>query len=61
MDDEFGELRGELRELRGELRAEVGSIRGEMKSLATNRTVVLANVGSMIGVATLVLAAARFA
>jgi hypothetical protein len=64
MKDLRGDLRGEIAEVRsglGELRGEVGSLRGRLETLPTTRTMVLTNVGAMIGVATLVLAAARFA
>jgi hypothetical protein len=70
-----GELRGEMAELRGEmrgLRSEMtglrGELRGEMKELggelvdrmaANTRTVVYGNLGAMMGLGALVLAATR--
>jgi hypothetical protein len=64
MKDLRGEFRGEIAGVRGEIagvRGEIGSLRSRMDALPTTRTMVLTNVGAMIGVATLVLAAARFA
>src|SRR5947209_19407824 len=55
---EIGELRGEMAELRGELKGEIAELRGEIK--AQLPTLITANIASMIGVAGLVLAAAKF-
>jgi predicted nuclease with TOPRIM domain len=59
---EFAELRGEFAEARGEfaeLRGEVAELRGEVKAQLPK--LIAANMGSMIGVAGLVLAAAKLA
>ncbi|MGI8777608.1 MAG: hypothetical protein ACR2LJ_09550 [Acidimicrobiales bacterium] len=53
------ELRGEMAELRSELRGEMGELRGEIKAQLPR--LYAANIASMIGVAGLVLAAARLA
>ena len=67
---EMAELRGEMAELRAELRGEMAELRVELKGeIADLRTEVrgqlprlyAANVASMIGVAGLVLAAAKLA
>lgn len=58
---EFRELRGKFREFGGETRGEFNATRGDMKSFARTRTIVLANIGSMLGFGGLVLAAAQFA
>ena len=64
------ELKGEMGELRGELRGEMGDVRGELTGeIADLRAevhaqlpkFVLANVPLMLGVAGLVLAAAKLA
>jgi len=66
-------VRGEIAELRGEVRAEIAGVRGEVAGvrgeLAELRAridgqlprLMIANVGSMLGVAGLVLAAAKLA
>jgi hypothetical protein len=51
------ELKGEMAELRAELKGEIAELRGEMKTILPK--LVAANIGSMIGVAGLVLAAAK--
>jgi len=51
------ELRGEMAELRSELRGEMAELRGEIKAQLPR--LYAANIASMIGVAGLVLAAAR--
>jgi predicted nuclease with TOPRIM domain len=59
---EFAELRGEFAELRGEfaeLRGESAELRGEVKAQLPK--LIAANMASMIGVAGLVLAAAKLA
>jgi hypothetical protein len=71
---EMAELRGEMAELRGELRGEMAGLRGELggkidavrseldgKIAAQLPRLVAVNIASMIGVAGLVLTAARFA
>ncbi len=50
-------LRGEMSELRGELRGEMSELRGEMRGMLPR--LYAANLLGMIGVAGLVLAAAR--
>jgi len=52
-----GELGGEMAELRSELRGEMAELRGEIKAQLPR--LYAANIASMIGVAGLVLAAAR--
>jgi hypothetical protein len=52
---DLAELRGELKGEMAELRGEMAELRGEMRSLLPK--LVAANIGSMIGVAGLVLAA----
>ena len=52
-----GELKGEMAQLRAELKGEIAELRGEMKTILPK--LVAANIGSMIGVAGLVLAAAK--
>jgi hypothetical protein len=61
-------LRGELRGLRGEMTGLQGELHGEIKELggelvdrmaANTRTVVYANLGAMMGLGALVLAATR--
>ena len=54
---EFAELRGEFRELRGEVRGEIGTLRTEIA--AQSRSIIYANLATVIGVGGLVLAAAR--
>jgi hypothetical protein len=54
---EMAQLRGEMAELRAELKGEIAELRGEMKTILPK--LVAANIGSMIGVAGLVLAAAK--
>jgi hypothetical protein len=61
---EFAELRGEFAELRGEVRAEIGTVRGEIGTVrgeigTHTRTIVYANVATMIGIGGLVLAATQ--
>jgi hypothetical protein len=56
---EIAELRGETAELRGELKGEIAGLRGEIKAQLPR--LVTANIASMIGVAGLVLAAAKLA
>jgi hypothetical protein len=65
---EMAELRGDMRGLRGEMTGLRGELRGEMKELgkelvdrmaANTRTVVYANLGAMMGLGALVLAATR--
>jgi hypothetical protein len=51
--------RGDLEGLRGELKGEMAELRGEVRSLLPK--LVAANIGSMIGVAGLVLAASALA
>jgi hypothetical protein len=63
---DFAELRGEFAELRGEVRGEIGSLRAEIGTLrgemgTHTRTIVYANVATMIGVGGLVLAATQLA
>jgi hypothetical protein len=58
-------LRGEMAQLRGELKGEMAELRGEIAELrgeikAQLPTLITANIASMIGVAGLVLAAAKF-
>jgi hypothetical protein len=55
-------VRGEIAELRGEiaeLRGDIAEVRGEMKAQLPR--LITANIASMIGVAGLVLAAAKLA
>lgn len=68
MTDLRAELRGEMAELRGEMTGLRGELRGEIKELggelvdriaANTRTVVYANLGTMMGLGALVLAATR--
>ena len=59
-------IRGEMAELRGELKGEMAGLRGEIAELrgeikAQLPKLYAANVASMIGVAGLVLAAAKLA
>ena len=58
-----GELRGEMAELRAELKGEMAGLRADVRSeLADFRTQMMTTViGSMIGVAVLVLAAVAIA
>ncbi|HTJ76161.1 MAG TPA: hypothetical protein VL337_12455 [Acidimicrobiales bacterium] len=56
---EMAELRGEMAELRAELKGEMAELRGELKTILPK--LVAANIASMIGVAGLVLAAAKLA
>ena len=56
---EMAQLRGEMAELRAELKAEIGELRVELKSQLPR--LYAANIASMIGVAGLVLAAAKLA
>ena len=56
---EMAELRGEMAELRGELKGEISELRGEIKAQLPR--LVAANIASMVGVAGLVLAAAKLA
>ncbi len=63
---QIGSLRGEIDSFRGEVHGEIGSLRGEIGSLrgevrAVLPRLVAANLASMLGVAGLVLAAARLA
>jgi hypothetical protein len=51
------ELKGEMAELRAELKGEIAELRGEMKTILPK--LVAANIASMIGVAGLVLTAAK--
>lgn len=50
-------MRGEMAELRAELKGEIGELRGELKAQLPK--LYAANIASMIGVAGLVLAAAK--
>jgi hypothetical protein len=54
-------LRGEMTRLRGELRGEIKELGGELvdRIAANTRTVVYANLGAMMGLGALVLAATR--
>jgi len=54
---EFAQLRGEFAELRGEVRGEIGTLRGEIATQM--RTIVYANVATIIGIGGLVLAATQ--
>ena len=56
---EMAQIRGEVSLLRGELKGEMGELRAEMKSQLPR--LYAANIASMMGVAGLVLAAAKFA
>jgi hypothetical protein len=65
---EMAELRGDMRGLRGEMTGLQGELCGEIKELggelvdriaANTRTVVYANLGAMMGLGALVLAATR--
>lgn len=59
---EIAEVRGEIAELRGEIaevRGEIAGVRGEVKAQLPR--LIAANIASMIGVAGLVLAAAKLA
>ena len=56
---EMAELRGEMAGLRSELKGEMADLRGEIKAQLPR--LYAANVASMIGVAGLVLAAAKLA
>ncbi len=56
---EMAELRGEMAELRAELKGEVAELRTEVRGQLPK--LYAANVASMIGVAGLVLAAAKLA
>jgi len=58
---EISELRGEIGTLRTEVRGEIGTLRNQIDKLPTTWKLYLTNVGAMIGVATLVLATARYA
>lgn len=62
---EMAELRGEVRELRGEMRGDVGELKGQIALLSAHVDAMLpkqiaANVGSMVAMAGLVIAAAKF-
>ena len=54
---EMAEIRGEMAELRAELKGEIAELRGEVRAQLPK--LVAANIASMIGVAGLVLAAAK--
>ncbi len=59
-------IRGEMAQMRGELQGEMAQLRGEIAELrgevrAQLPRLITANIASMIGVAGLVLAAAKFA
>ncbi len=56
---EMGQLRGELKGEMAELRGEVAELRAEIKAQLPR--LVAANIASMVGVAGLVLAAAKLA
>lgn len=56
---EMAELRGEMAELRAELKGEIAELRGDIKAQLPR--LYAANIASMIGVAGLVLAAAKLA
>ena len=56
---EMAELRGEMAELRADLRGEIAELRGEVRAQLPR--LIAANIASMIGVAGLVLAAAKLA
>ena len=56
---EMAELRGEMSGLRAELKGEMAELRGEVKAQLPK--LIAANIASMIGVAGLVLAAAKLA
>jgi len=56
---EMGQLRGEMAELRADLKSEIGDLRTEVKAQLPR--LVAANIASMMGVAGLVLAAAKLA
>lgn len=56
---EMAELRGEMAEFRAELKGEIAELRGEIRAQLPR--LYAANVASMIGVAGLVLAAAKLA
>ncbi len=61
---EMGEIRGEIAELRGELKGEIAGVKGEIAELrgevkAQLPRLITANIASMIGVAGLVMAAAK--
>ena len=56
---ELAQLRGEMAQLRAELKGEIAELRGEMKTILPK--LVAANIASMIGLAGLVLAAAKLA
>ena len=55
---EMAELRGEMAEFRAEVRADISRLEGRIDSLLPK--LVTANVASMVGIAGLVIAAARF-
>ncbi len=52
-------IRGEMAELRAELKGEIAELRGEIRAQLPK--LIAANIASMIGVAGLVLAAAKLA
>ena len=56
---EMAELRGGMAELRAELKGEMAELRGEVRAQLPR--LITANIASMIGVAGLVLAAAKLA
>ena len=61
---EFGGIRGEIGGIRGEIggiRSELAALRDRIDALPRTRVLVATNVAGMIGVAMLVLAAARLA
>ena len=56
---EMAQIRGEMAELRAELKGEIAGLRGEIKAHLPK--LIATNIASMIGVAGLVLAAAKLA
>ena len=56
---EMAAVRGEIAELRGELKGEIAELRAEVKAQLPR--LVAANIASVMGVAGLVLAAAKLA
>jgi hypothetical protein len=56
---EMAQVRGEMAELRAELRGEMAELRAEVKAQLPR--LIAANIASMMGVAGLVLAAAKLA
>ncbi len=58
---ELGELRTKIGAVRSALGGEIGSLRARVDQLPTTWKLYVTNVGAAIGVATLVLAAVRFA